>query len=305
MSSQEAILGHLRPATKRLKYQHPKAPRNFKRNVLPPLAGIAVMAGVLGAINGQWLLAQLQYQLHQHQAAVSVQADRQAVSGGGHTAAVAPVDDTRSPDPAAGPQVEIPAIGVKAPVINEPGMAEWQIQLALRKGVVRYATSAEPGQNGNTVIFGHSSGQPWAPGDYKFVFTLLDKLKAGDEIKLDYQGTRYTYLVTGSEVVLPTAVSVLAPTSEPSLTLITCTPVGSSAKRLVVHAKLIRPLPVSGSQANGADVSVKPVASSTVPTGQAEAASEAGAVAAPATVLPSSAGSSPWQSFTGWLRGLF
>lgn len=256
---------------------HPKVPFSFRRNVLPPLAGVVVMAGILGAINGQWLAAQLQYRLHQPAAA--------AASGPQSTVApAAVVDDTKSPDPSAGPQVVIPSINVTAPVVSEPGTAEWQVQLALRRGVVRYATSAEPGQPGNVVLFGHSSGQPWAPGDYKFVFTLLDKLKPGDTVQLDSDGTRYTYQVTGSQVVLPDQISVLEHTADPTLTLITCTPVGSSAKRLVVSAKLIRPLPNAPQAATAAAPVPAPAAAATE-TPQA---------------LPASASSSFWQTILSW-----
>lgn len=303
MSSREAVLGALRPADKRLRYQHPKAPRSFRRQVLPPLAGILVMLAVLFAVNGQWVVAQIQYNLHLRQAAAATHSSRPAQSGNGQQNMVLPVDDTKSPDPAAGPGLEIPAIGVKAPVISEPGTVEWQIQLALRRGVVRYAGTAEPGRNGNAVLFGHSSGQPWAPGDYKFVFTLLDKLQPGDEIKVDYQGTRYTYLVTGSEVVPPTAISVLRQTTEPTLTLITCTPVGSSTKRLVVHAKLIRPLPSAQTVSTGAAAQSPATAArpSKLAAGQAQSQMSSEAPVA----LPSSASSSLWSSVWQWLRSLF
>jgi hypothetical protein len=96
-------------------------------------------------------------------------------------------------------------------------------------------------------IFGHSSNDWWQPGNYKQIFVLLDKLKAGDQIEITYQSKRYTYEVTGSRVVLPTAMSVLDPTSSPTLTLITCTPIGTSLKRLVVTAKQIDPAPGVGS----------------------------------------------------------
>jgi hypothetical protein len=45
--------------------------------------------------------------------------------------------------------------------------------------------------------------------------------------------------------VAPTEVSVLAQTSEPTVTLITCSPPGTAWKRLVVSAKQISPSPAA------------------------------------------------------------
>jgi LPXTG-site transpeptidase (sortase) family protein len=139
--------------------------------------------------------------------------------------------------------ITIPKINVSAPVIYEPSIEEPKIQKALQNGVVHYGTSALPGQPGNSVIVGHSSNDWWEPGNYKFVFVLLDKLAAGDTITVNHNSRKYTYTVTEVSVVEPTNVSVLAPTPEPTLTLITCTPPGTSWKRLIIRAKQTSPAP--------------------------------------------------------------
>lgn len=85
--------------------------------------------------------------------------------------------------------------------------------------------SSHPGQVGNTVLSGHSSNDVFAAGDYKFIFMQLDKLEIGDTIYANYEGVRYTYIVTGKEEVLPSQVDKLIyPTDKPVMTLITCTP---------------------------------------------------------------------------------
>lgn len=139
--------------------------------------------------------------------------------------------------------ISIPKINVQAPVIYEPSVKEADVQKALEGGVVHYGNTAVPGQNGNAAIFGHSSNDWWEPGNYKFVFVLLDKLVVGDRFTIDYQSRRYTYEVTGSKVVEPTDLSVLKPTTEPTVTLITCTPPGTSLRRLVITAKQVDPAP--------------------------------------------------------------
>src|SRR4030095_4689134 len=133
------------------------------------------------------------------------------------------------------PKIIINKINVNAPVVfDQTTVNEGNFQKALQHGVVHYPNTALPGQQGNVVIFGHSSGQWWAPGDYKFIFSLLDKMSVNDEIVLDYKGMRYIYKVTSTQVVSPDTVSVLnQPPNEHALTLITCTPVGTNLKRLI------------------------------------------------------------------------
>lgn len=145
--------------------------------------------------------------------------------------------------------ITIDKINVKAPVVYQPSIKEDDVQKALEAGTAHYGNTAFPGQVGNVAIFGHSSNDWWEPGNYKFVFVLLDKLSPGDRISIDYQSKRYIYEVTGNKIVEPTNVGVLNPTAEPTLTLITCTPPGTSLKRLVVTAKQVSPSPTTNATA--------------------------------------------------------
>ena len=214
-----------------------------------------MMLGVFGMLNGQYLMAQAQYHFNKPAAVKQVSTTR--------TASAAPA--STAIDPALPPTLSIPSIGVSAPlVLDEQSYVDWRVQIALRKGVVHYGQTAMPGGKGNMVLLGHSSGQLWAPGDYKFVFTLLDKLKPNDTLTIDFQGTRYTYQVTDSQVVAPDDLSVLEQTTTPTLSLITCTPVGTSKSRLVVHAKQISPVPATEQTATAPKIAA-PVASAELP----------------------------------------
>lgn len=205
---------------------HPKAPMTFRHNVLPPLLGVLMFLSVLGLLNAQWIVAQYQYRF------------MKPIPTSSFSAAPA------TTDPNAPAKLYIPEINVNAPLVtNEKSYNAANVQLALRRGPVQYGASVDPGQKGNIVIVGHSSGQLWAPGNYKFVFTLLDKLGKNDRILIDFKGTRYIYRVDDSKVVKPTDISVLAPTDKPQLTLITCTPVGTSKNRLVITARQVSPKP--------------------------------------------------------------
>lgn len=227
----------------------PAPVRSIRSRIVPPLLGVLAAGTVMLALNGQWLTAQMQYRFAQPQPAYAEAAS------------------SLNLDPNATPELTIPALNIKAPVIFEPSYKEADVQLALRKGVVKFPTTADPGQPGNVVIFGHSSGQPWAPGEYKFVFTLLDKLKPGDKVYVDHKGQRYIYQMRSSEVVLPEQVGVLNATDVPTLTLITCTPVGTSQKRLVVRAEQISPKPAAQAAATQTADAVQPVQPPALPDG--------------------------------------
>ncbi|MGZ6005570.1 MAG: sortase [Candidatus Saccharimonadales bacterium] len=208
----------------------------FKNHFLPPLVGLLVAAAVFGLFNSEVIAGRIAYFLssrHQNTSQIDNTTANQTI-------------DKNAPA-----VIIINKIKVKAPVIyDQKTVNEANFQLALRDGVVHYPQTAFPGQTGNVVIFGHSSGLWWAPGKYKFVFTLLDKLTVNDKVFIDYKGVRYTYRVTSTKVVQPTDLSVLDQGPVNTLTLITCTPVGTSDKRLIVSAKQLLPVPKSKASAS-------------------------------------------------------
>lgn len=140
------------------------------------------------------------------------------------------------PLPNYSPKLQISKIGLDAPIVMNIGISD--VIPNLVNGVVQLSGSATPGQNGNLVIFGHSSDFPWSNGHYKNIFALLDKLSAGDQIAIPYQSQIFTYTVASSRVVKPTEIGVINKTDLPTLTLITCYPVGTATNRLIVTANL-------------------------------------------------------------------
>ncbi|MBD3360978.1 sortase [Candidatus Peregrinibacteria bacterium] len=117
---------------------------------------------------------------------------------------------------------------------------ENEMQEALRGGVVHYPGTSLPGQSGNVAITGHSSYFPWDPGRFKDVFALLHNVVEGDRIVIYYEQDKYIYEVSDIKIVLPEDIDVLKQTPDDRLTLITCTPVGTNLKRLIVAAKPIQ-----------------------------------------------------------------
>lgn len=132
----------------------------------------------------------------------------------------------------------IPSLDISTPVIaNVDGKNKETYFKALQGGVAHFDGTAKPGEGSNIFIFGHSSYYLWDPGKYKSIFINLEDIKIGDEISLWYQKKEYKYKVTETKVVEPTDVSVLKPTPEEQLTLMTCVPPGTAEKRLIVIAK--------------------------------------------------------------------
>lgn len=135
----------------------------------------------------------------------------------------------------------LPVVGVK----NENLIARrWEelesdIQKALRNGIIHYPGTALPGDNGNVVVTGHSSYYAWDPGRFKDVFALLHDVKMGDKIVVYFNQKKFIYEVNKIKIVLPKDIDVLGPAPTEQLTLITCTPIGTNLKRLIVQAKLI------------------------------------------------------------------
>lgn len=138
--------------------------------------------------------------------------------------------------------IRIPKIQVNAPVVWNEDLA--RIYEDLKSGAVHYRATANPGDAGNSVLIGHSSTYVWDQNKYGTLFALLDKLKAGDKVYVDYVNTTYTYVVTGTDITDPTDTRHFAPSGEPIVTLVSCWPAGQNGKRIFVTAKLVTTAPV-------------------------------------------------------------
>lgn len=177
--------------------------------------------------------------------------------GGTQECGVHPVDYDSAGNPKliCDDYVYIPRIRIAAPIVFTKSTNENDIDADLLKGVVHYPGTADPGQNGNIFLTGHSSFYWWVPTEYRNVFTLEPQLNPGDEIVIYHKGIRFSYRVYGTLEVAPNETSVLRATSDPELTLSTCVPIGTSYHRKIVKAKQTSPDPALNSAGNGQDVS--------------------------------------------------
>ena len=130
-----------------------------------------------------------------------------------------------TPGPEQANRVQIPAIGVDAPVVLGDGEEQ------LKKGVGQNYSSANPGKSGNVILSAHNDV-------YGEIFRDLDQLESGDEIIIHTNQRAYTYVVTNSEVVEPTYVKVMDQTPDATLTLISCYPYLVDNQRIVVKGRL-------------------------------------------------------------------
>ena len=153
------------------------------------------------------------------------------------------LDPTITTTVSAEPRLIIPKINVDVPI--RFGLALSDVMSAMNNGVAHYqiaGASALPGENGNFVITGHSAGDVYSSNPYKYIFSGLERLEVGDLIYVNYNSVRYTYRITGTEVIEPTNVAALVKgNSKPLITLVTCTPLGTSRYRLLVTGEQISP----------------------------------------------------------------
>src|SRR4051812_5695039 len=126
-------------------------------------------------------------------------------------------------------RLEIPRMDLNR-IVVEGATAE-----ALTKGPGHFPETPLPGQLGNAAIAGHRT-------THLHPFFDIDKLQPGDEIVVTTLNGRYTYSVTGTEIVGPDDYNLVIPTTDvtkATLTLVSCTPRYSASNRIVVHSELV------------------------------------------------------------------
>jgi sortase A len=134
-----------------------------------------------------------------------------------------------APIPTASPaqaiRIQLPAIEIDAPIVQGDG---WE---QLKKGVGQHLGTANPGERSNLVLSAHND-------IFGEIFRDLDRLNPGDLVIIYTNQRSYTYIVVDTKIVEPTAVEVMDPTSQATVTLISCYPYLKDNKRIVVIARL-------------------------------------------------------------------
>lgn len=162
------------------------------------------------------------------------------------------VDPNMSLSVSQDPRLIIPKINVDIGVqydntIGSTAQATYDLQMKAMSNHVAYfpvpGADSKPGQKGNVAVSGHSSNDFTDTGAAKFVFARLEQMQKGDIFYLNYQGTRYTYSVTRTQIVAPNDVKALQVGSDKAMaTLITCVPLGTANNRLLVFGEQVSPI---------------------------------------------------------------
>ena len=135
--------------------------------------------------------------------------------------------------------IKIPRIGAVAKVIaNVDPTNQEEYLKALKEGVAHAAGTFFPGMRGNITLFAHSTDSPVNVRRWNAVFYRLDELEIGDEVEVIFLGRHYVYRVTAKRVAPPSETEIFKKQpGEERLYLQTCTPRGTSLKRLIVMAE--------------------------------------------------------------------
>lgn len=131
-----------------------------------------------------------------------------------------------------GNRLVLASIGVNAQIIEGKNINV----IGKNQGVWHETPATNPTKPGNMVIAGHRFLYTASNGGY---FYNLPELKPDSKIYITWNDKVYEYEVYNTKTVLPTQVDIRDPDPivPKKLTLYTCYPLGSTAKRFVVEAK--------------------------------------------------------------------
>ncbi len=162
------------------------------------------------------------------------------------TPTINPAQATENLDDTPPTRLQIPKLGLDAIVKYVPFDGFTWLISGLQNEIAWMGSTSWPGLGGNTGLAGHVTLRNGADGPFRY----LETLRKGDEIRLYTQKGLYIYRVEGTLVVKDDDFSVVQPTDQAMLTLITCTgwnsDLGHYVERLVVRASLEKSQALSG-----------------------------------------------------------
>ena len=142
-------------------------------------------------------------------------------------------------------RIEIPSMKRSVSVLNPDSTDIEMLDAALLKGAVRYPTSAQLGEEGNVVLFGHSSYLPLVNNQAMKSFNDIQKLKVGEEIRVYGEAAVYVYHVRSVERQSAETGAIALSPSGKVLTLATCNSFGAKEDRFVVTADFVESYPAA------------------------------------------------------------
>lgn len=144
--------------------------------------------------------------------------------------------------------IYIPSIGVDTVVKYVPSNGTTWLISGLKQEVAWMGETSWPGLGGNTGLAGHVTIRDGSNGPFRY----LEEINPGDEIIIYTEENIYTYQAREQRIVEDNDLSVIAKSSNPQLTLITCidwnTEVHMYLKRLIVFSDLVKVQQINTSQ---------------------------------------------------------
>lgn len=135
--------------------------------------------------------------------------------------------------------IVIPKISANAPIVAEVNPFDSAVyQYQLSKGVAHAQGTGYPNDDRTMFLFAHASGDVVTARRYNSIFYLLSKLEPTDEIIVYFNNEKYVYRVSKTLEVQPEEVSFLEDTPEADILVMTCTPPGTTWRRLLVFGTL-------------------------------------------------------------------
>ncbi|MFA5157992.1 MAG: sortase [Patescibacteria group bacterium] len=132
-----------------------------------------------------------------------------------------------------------PELGIKAPIFWDVPISESNTKMNF--GLTHIENTSVPGSGGEGLISGHSSHYWWQKGDYSEVFVNLPKAKIGDRFMINKNGLQVYEIDKKYEV--KTSQYLEFETEGPErMKLMTCVPIGTNLRRLIIEGKLINVL---------------------------------------------------------------
>lgn len=133
-----------------------------------------------------------------------------------------------------------PKLAIEAPI-------EWDVQTQnvkklLSDELVHISGTGKPETGGEALIAGHSSYYWWSDGKYKDIFAPLTRAVQGDYVIIKRKDIAYVYSINNSKQHSANAnIDVkYGAGDDKKIFLITCVPIGTNLKRLIVEADLVK-----------------------------------------------------------------
>ncbi len=145
-------------------------------------------------------------------------------------------------------KIIIPSIALDVRIIDSrfkdvKDFTNWNFDSELESGVVKYPTTPNPWEDGNSLIFGHTSTERWKKNPYWTIFKDIPRLTTWSRIQVIWEWNMYEYEVVWKIVVYPKQVNQeylkYQTAGGKFLTLMGCYPLWTDKKRMMVFSKLV------------------------------------------------------------------